>query len=96
MRKCFYYDKIGSKGVTMIVSAISNQDAKGYLFASSIPYFNARNNDPIVDKSFNSLAPYKKLDSSDSLSFDVYDRINEWKNFCQDQIICGKKLNVIA
>lgn len=86
------------KGVTMLVSAISVNRNNGYNISSNMPFYNNRSNETIGDTSFNSLTPYsnnnKKLVSADKLP-QVYDNINEWKNFCHKQIL-GKKLNTIA
>lgn len=48
------------------------------------------------DTSFNSLTSYAPAKPvNDENMPQVYGNINEWKNFCQNQIL-GKKLNVIA
>ena len=79
----------------MLVSAISVNQKNGYNISSNMP-FNNRANEQIGDTSFNSLTPYvsKKTVSADKLP-QVYNNINEWKNFCHNQIL-DKKLNTIA
>ena len=79
----------------MLVSAISVNQKNGYNISSNMP-FNNRANEQIGDTSFNSLTPYvsKKTVFADKLP-QVYNNINEWKNFCHNQIL-GKKLNTIA
>ena len=80
----------------MLVSAISLNDNNGYNVSSNMPFYNRRSNETIGDTAFNSLTPYtsKKVASSDKLP-QVFDNINEWQNFCHNQIL-GGKLNVIA
>lgn len=80
----------------MLVSAISMNHTKGFCMSGSKTY-NNRSNETIGDTSFNSLTPYtsnKKAASADNLK-QVYANINEWQNFCHNQII-GSKFNVIA
>ena len=80
----------------MLVSAISVNNRKGYNVSSNMPSYNSRSNETIGDTSFNSLTPYisKKSVSIDKLP-QLYDNINEWQNFCHEQIL-GRKLNTIA
>lgn len=79
----------------MQVSAISSQESYGYILTRSVPIYN-NSNDQINDTSFNSLTPYyTKKAASDKDLPQVYDQINEWKNFCHKQIL-GRKLNTIA
>lgn len=80
----------------MLVSAISMNTNNGYKVSSNMPFYNSRSNETIGDTAFNSLTPYasKKNVSSDKLP-QVFDNINEWQNFCHNQIL-GGKLNVIA
>ena len=80
----------------MLVSAISVNRNNGYNISSNMPFYNSRSNETIGDTSFNSLTPYsnKKSVPAEKLP-QVYNNINEWKNFCHNQIL-GKKLNTIA
>ncbi len=80
----------------MLVSAISVNHNKGYNVSSNMPFYNSRSSETIGDTSFNSLTPYanKKSVGTDKLP-QVFDNINEWQNFCHNQIL-GRKLNVIA
>lgn len=80
----------------MLVSAISENRNNGYYMSSNMPFYNSKSNEQIGDTSFNSLTPYtsRKTVSSDKLP-QVFDNINEWKNFCHKQIL-GKKLDTIA
>lgn len=76
----------------MQVSATTPQCNYGYIFSASTPSYEAN-----FDTSFNSLTPFfttKKTSGQEDLK-QVYDNINEWKNFCHKQIL-GSKLNVIA
>lgn len=80
----------------MLVSAISVNRNNGYNLSGNMPFYNSKTNEQIGDTSFNSLTPYtsKKAVSADKLP-QVYNNINEWKNFCHSRIL-GKKLNIIA
>ena len=80
----------------MLVSAISVNRNNGYYMSSNMPFYNNRSNETIGDTSFNSLTPYsnKKTVTAEKLP-QVYDNINEWRNFCHNQIL-GKKLNTIV
>ena len=78
----------------MLVSAISMNKNQAYNVSSNMPFYNSRSNETIGDTSFNSLPPNKKSVPAEKLP-QVYDNINEWKNFCHSQIL-GKKLNTIA
>lgn len=78
----------------MLVSAISMYNNQGYNVSSNVPSYNSRSNETIGDTAFNSLTPNKKSVSAEKLP-QVYDNINEWKNFCHSQIL-GKKLNTVA
>ena len=80
----------------MLVSAFSVNNNGSYHMSSNMPFYNSKSNEQIGDTSFNSLTPYasKKTVSSDKLP-QLFDNINEWKNFCHQQIL-GKKLNTIA
>ena len=80
----------------MLVSAISVNRNIGYNLSGNMPFYNSKTNEQIGDTSFNSLTPYtsRKPVSADKLP-QVYDNINEWKNFCHSRIL-GKKLNTIA
>lgn len=80
----------------MLVSAISVNRNGSYHMSSSMPFYNSKSSEQIGDTSFNSLTPYtsKKTVSADKLP-QVFNNINEWKNFCHQQIL-GKKLNTIA
>lgn len=79
----------------MLVSAISLNRNKGYNMSSSMPFYNTRSNETIGDTAFNSLTPYvKKAVPAEKLP-QIFDNINEWKNFCHKQIL-GGKLNTIA
>lgn len=78
----------------MLVSAISMNKNQAYNVSSNMPFYNSRSNETIGDTSFNSLTPNKKSVPAEKLP-QVYDNINEWKNFCHSQIL-GKKLNTIA
>ncbi len=80
----------------MLVSAISVNRNSGYHMSGNMPFYNSKSSEQIGDTSFNSLTPYisRRTVSSDKLP-QVLDNINEWKNFCHQQIL-GKKLNTIA
>lgn len=80
----------------MLVSAISRNYNGGYKMSSNMPFYNSRSNETIGDTAFNSLTPYtnKKSVPTEELP-QVFDNINEWKNFCHKQIL-GGNLNVIA
>ena len=80
----------------MLVSAISVNHNQNYNLNASMPFYNNRSNETISDTSFNSLTSYagRKSVSAEKLPR-LFDNINEWKNFCQNQIV-GEKLNVIA
>lgn len=80
----------------MLVSAISKNHNNGYTLSNNTPFYNSRSNETIGDTSFNSLTPYtvKKSTPSEKLP-QVFDNINEWQNFCHQQIL-GTKLNTIA
>ena len=80
----------------MLVSAISANRNSGYYMSNNMPFYNSKSNEQIGDTSFNSLTPYtnRKGVSAEKLP-QVYDNINEWKNFCHSQIL-GKKFNTIA
>ncbi len=79
----------------MLVSAISKKGTS-YNVSNKSPFYNSRSNETIGDTAFNSLTPYstRKAVSQEELP-QVFDNINEWKNFCHKQIL-GGKLNVIA
>ncbi len=80
----------------MLVSAISVNQNNGYNLSSNMPFYNSRSGETIGDTSFNSLTPYvsKKSIPAEKLP-QLFDNINEWKNFCHKQIL-GSKLNTIA
>jgi len=80
----------------MLVSAISQELGNGYNMSNNMPFYNNRSNETIGDTSFNSLTPYvsRKTVSVEKLP-QVFDNINEWQNFCHNQIL-GNRLNVIA
>lgn len=80
----------------MIVSAISGSYSPvvGVQKVSYDKTRDSRRNEFYTDTTFNSLAPYKKINSTSEMS-KVFDSINEWKGFCHKQIV-GEKLNVIA
>lgn len=80
----------------MLVSAISQERGSSYNMSSNMPFYNSRSSETIGDTSFNSLTPYvsRKTVSSEKLP-QVFDNINEWQNFCHNQIL-GKKLNVVV
>lgn len=80
----------------MLVSAISVKNHNGYNMSSNMPFYNSRSNETIGDTAFNSLTPYtnKKAVPAEKLP-QIFDNINEWKNFCHKQIL-GGKLNTIA
>jgi len=76
----------------MLVSAISVNRC------SNVWNYNLKkntDNDNICDTTFNSLTPYSKKNGLDKNRANVYESINEWKNFCHAQISKGK-LDVIA
>ena len=54
----------------------------------------SKKNENTADTSFNSTQPNQKKIQDKKLS-EIYDSINEWKNFCHEQIL-GGKLDIIA
>ena len=80
----------------MQVSAVLSEGNYGRVLACSAPLDNKFSKDLISDTAFNSLTPFstKKYAPQDDLP-QVYDNINEWKNFCHKQILSGK-LDIIA
>ena len=81
--------KLAKKGVLMLVSAIS---ANSYFV--NYNYMNNKSGEIIGDTTFNSLTPFTKKNSNNDLT-KLYDSINKWKHFCENQIANGK-LDVIA
>lgn len=79
----------------MLVSAISLNRNNGYNMSSNMPFYNTRSNETIGDTAFNSLTPYAKKSVPAEKLPQIFDNINEWKNFCHKQIL-GEKLNTIA
>lgn len=80
------------KGVLMLVSAISTNHY------SKVWDYNIKENndsDTAGDTTFNSLTPYSRKTNTEKGKKQVFDSINEWKNFCHSQILKGK-LDVIA
>ena len=76
----------------MLVSAISRPDNVSYKF-SSMPYYGLR-----VDSeegTQNSFYPSLKNNIPQEDIPKVLDSVNQWKNFCNRQVV-GEKLNVIA
>lgn len=80
----------------MQVSAISVNHNSAYKMSNNKPYYKNRANDFIAETAFNSLTPYsvKKSVPSENMP-QVFDSINQWKNFCHKQIL-GEKLNVVV
>ena len=81
------------KGEAMLISAISanivTPNTKIYPCAKvSMKLENS------ADTSFNSTQPNLKKIQDKKLN-EIYDSINEWKNFCHEQIL-GGKLDIIA
>ena len=84
------------KGVTMLVSAISLKQNNSYIFSNNNKNYFNNNKDNAGDTVFNSLAPIinKKENSQKNLP-QVFENINEWKNFCHSQIV-GNKLDTVV
>ena len=81
------------KGVAMQVSAISANCYNIAIHKNQINAQNDKNADKKqVDTAFNSLTP--NTNSEKNLA-DIYKSINEWKDFCHQQILDGK-LDIIA
>ena len=76
----------------MLVSAIST----GH-YSTVWNYNLVRNNDSdiVSDTTFNALTPFSKRISAERSKKQIFDSINEWKNFCHSQILKGK-LDIIA
>lgn len=78
----------------MLVSAISanyNQVARPINYG----YINSRGGDNNADTTVNSFITSRRKDGADNNGTDVYNSINEWKDFCHKQI-AGGKLDIIA
>ena len=88
MVKFFY-----RKGVAMLISAISANNFTPMVKVQPCKKVSSRN-DNSADTSFNSLQPISK-NKQDKRLCEIYDSINEWKQFCHEQIL-GGKLNIIA
>lgn len=78
----------------MLVSAVSVNRNSVYNLSNNLPFYNTRSNETIGDTSFNSLTPYVKKAIPDEDLPKVYDNINEWQNFCHNQVL-GAKLNTV-
>ena len=79
----------------MLVSAISVNHNGAYKMSNKKPYYADNGNDNVNDTAFNSLVPYsRKAIPAESMP-QVFDSINQWKNFCHKQIL-GEKLNVVV
>ena len=77
-----------TKGVYMLVSAVSLTNCQTIFSNDNKPKIN----DYYADTAFNSLNSKKIINERQSK---VFDSINEWKNFCHQQIEQGK-LDVIV
>ena len=72
----------------MLVSAITSN------MASNISHYNRIGD--FRNKSLNAQTPYfSHKDITDDDSPIVYDSINQWKKFCENNVL-GEKLNIIA
>ena len=80
----------------MQVSAVLSEGNYGRILTGNMLFDSKYSKDLINDTAFNSLTPFnnKKYAPQDDLP-QVYDNINEWKNFCHKQILSGK-LDIIA
>ena len=81
------------KGEVMLISAIS----ASVVAPNTKVYPCAKVNkkcENSADTSFNSTQPTQKKIQDKKLN-EIYDSINEWKNFCHEQIL-GGKLDIIA
>lgn len=76
------------KGVYMLVSAISSNSCQTVSNATN----KAKNTDCHTDTAFNSLNSRKLVNEKQN---NLFDSINEWKNFCHSQIEKGK-FDIIA
>ena len=79
----------------MLVSAISVNHNGAYKMSNKRPNYTNNGNESIKDTAFNSLTPYSKKSVSTESMPQVFDSINQWKNFCHKQIL-GEKLNVVV
>ena len=77
----------------MLVSAIS-VDNQVYTNSKAIPYHANPTEESNSDTTSNSLTSFRKAVPQEKLS-QVFNNINEWKDFCHSQIL-GNKLNIIA
>ena len=78
----------------MLISAISSSNIALKTNVNPCVKVSRNNYDCVADTSFNSIQSTPKKSQDKKLN-EIYDSINEWKNFCHEQIL-GGKLDIIA
>ena len=77
----------------MLVSAISLTNGNSYNISNNMPYYGIRSIDKDDETASVSFAPFRGIQQDKTSQ--LFDHINEWKNFCHKNIL-GQKLDIMA